>query len=459
MSYGPSYLPAEEIGPMRHSVRSRPRHGIKKETLVRGLLTVMLYLSLLRATGMWYGYPSNFDDGISVDPLPQKLMLYSLIPMIGLYFVLEPNRFLSYFRRIPILVIVVAAFSLASLVLSISFGASARGIAAVVTLTIAPLLYRRRYGNVETFRLLQNFAIFAAFANVLYLAAFPRFAIMGGSYAGMVKGLFYHKNTMGQFFAVAFIVVVSIGLPSSRLRYRMLLRWAALLLMLLLIAVSRSSTAVVMLAMGLATLAGLKGMFKIGNSGVRSFFLFFLCLILGFIGASAYLGAAQMIADAFGKDLTFSGRTNIWEQLIPLVYDKPIFGYGFALFRQPDIMEQFVRVTFDARSTHNTYLELALNIGVPGTIAWVLFLFKRLGQRITMVSAGAALNEVQAKEVAIILMIMIGAMMEAGLMLAPVVLWPLMVVCLPKDPLPSSFKMRRRKAVLPNSGRRSAVQS
>ncbi|PDT32168.1 hypothetical protein CO660_01820 [Rhizobium sp. L9] len=457
MSFGPTYVPNGNISLTRQAARSRPRHGIEKETLVRWLLTVMLYITLLRATGMWYGYPSNFDDGISVDPLPQKLMLYSLIPMMGVYFILEPNRFLSYFRRIPVLVIVVAGFSLISLALSISFGASARGVAAVTVLTIAPLLYRRRYGSVETFRLLTNFAIFAAFANVLYTVAFPRFAIMGGSYAGMVKGLFYHKNTMGQFFAVAFVVVVSIGLPAAKLRYRTLLRWTALLLMLLLIAVSRSSTAVVMLAMGLATLAGLKMMFKIGNSGVRSFFLFFLCLILGFVGASAYLGAAQLIADAFGKDLTFSGRTNIWEQLIPLVYDKPIFGYGFALFRQPEIMEQFVRVTFDARSTHNTYLELALNIGVPGTIAWVAFLFKRLGERITTVSSGAALNEVQAKEVAVMLMIMIGAMMEAGLMLAPVVLWPLMVVCLPKDSSPSSFRRKPRKPTMPNSARRLAV--
>ncbi|EJZ17255.1 O-antigen ligase family protein [Rhizobium sp. Pop5] len=455
MSYGPSYAPDGEIDLTQYA--ARPRRGIKKETLVRGLLTVMLYVTLLRATAMWYGYPSVFDEDAAVDPLPQKLMLYSLIPMIGLYFFLEPNRFLSYFRRIPVLVIVVAGFSLISIALSISFGASARGIAAVAILTIGPLLYRHRYGSVETFRLLQNFAIVAAFANVLYIIAFPRFAIMGGSYAGMVKGLFYHKNTMGQFFAVAFIVVISIGLPPSRLRYRTLFRWAALLLMLLLVAVSRSSTAVVMLAMGLATLAGLKMMFKIGNSGVRSFFLLFLCLVLGFMGASAYLGAAQLIADAFGKDLTFSGRTNIWEQLIPLIYANPIFGYGFALFRQPDIMEQFVHVTFDARSTHNTYLELALNIGVPGTVAWVVFLFKRLGQRITTVSAGAALNEVQAKEVAVILMIMIGAMMEAGLMLAPVVLWPLMVVCLPKDSSPSSFRPRPRKAALPNSRRRLAV--
>ncbi len=426
--------------------RHRP-YAIPKEKVVRLLLLTLLHLSLLRATAMWYGYPSNFDDGISVDPLPQKLMLYSLIPLIGIYFLLEPNRTLSYFKSIPKVAIMVAAFCLISLAFSVSFGASARGIAAVLILTVAPLLYRLRYGSVDTYRQLQNFCIFAAFANVLYTLAFPRFGIMAGSYAGMVKGLFYHKNTMGQFFALAFVIVLPTGMPTWRLRYRTLLRWTTLLMILGLIVVSKSSTAVVMTAVGIAAGAGVMVMQKIGNVGARSIFLFFFCLIIGIIGASAYIGAAQLVADAFGKDLTFSGRTNIWEQLIPLIYDKPIFGYGFALFRQPDIMEQYVRVTFDARSTHNTYLELALNIGLPGTILWVVFLFARLGQRITMASRNTAIRSVQSREVALILMVMIGSMMEAGLMLAPVVLWPLLVVSLPSDPRPGFYIPPRKGTV------------
>ncbi|MBX5092866.1 O-antigen ligase family protein [Rhizobium lentis] len=430
MSLGHSYLSDQDIS-LRPVARPRPRRGIRKETLVRVLLTGMFYLTLLRTTGMWYGYPSNFNEDASVDPIAQKLMLYSLIPLIGLYFVLEPNRFLSYFRRIPVLVLTVIIISIISLGVSISFGASIRGIAAVAVLTVAPLLYRCRYGSVETFRLLATFGMFAAFANILYTIALPRFGVMGGSYAGMVKGLFYHKNGLGQFCAVSFITMISLGMPRGPLRYSQLLRWAALLCTLLLIVVSKSSTAVVMVAIGVATLIGSRMMQTVRNSLARSFIVFFFCLFFGAAASFAYLGVAQMIADAFGKDLTFSGRTNIWEQLMPLVYDRPLLGYGFAVFRQPEVMEQYVALTFDARSTHNTYLELALNIGIPGMIAWTAFILQRLGGRLVTIQRSTELRATHSKEVAIILLIVVGSMMEAGMMLAPVILWPYLVVSLP----------------------------
>ncbi|MBX5068903.1 O-antigen ligase family protein [Rhizobium lentis] len=430
MSLGHSYLSDQDIS-LRPVARPRPRRGIRKETLVRVLLTGMFYLTLLRTTGMWYGYPSNFNEDASVDPIAQKLMLYSLIPLIGLYFVLEPNRFLSYFRRIPVLVLTVIIISTISLGVSISFGASIRGIAAVAVLTVAPLLYRCRYGSVETFRLLATFGMFAAFANILYTIALPRFGVMGGSYAGMVKGLFYHKNGLGQFCAVSFITMISLGMPRGPLRYSQLLRWAALLCTLLLIVVSKSSTAVVMVAIGVATLIGSRMMQTVRNSLARSFIVFFFCLFFGAAASFAYLGVAQMIADAFGKDLTFSGRTNIWEQLMPLVYDRPLLGYGFAVFRQPEVMEQYVALTFDARSTHNTYLELALNIGIPGMIAWTAFILQRLGGRLVTIQRSTELRATHSKEVAIILLIVVGSMMEAGMMLAPVILWPYLVVSLP----------------------------
>lgn len=437
MSFGHSYVSDKDIS-VQPAVRPRPRRGIRKETLVRVLLTGMFYLTLLRTTGMWYGYPTNFNEDAAVDPFPQKMMLYSLIPLIGLYFVLEPNRFLSYFRRVPILVVAVAVISFLSLAVSISFGASIRGIAAVAVLTIPPLLYRHRYGSVETFRLLATFGIFAAFANVLYTIALPRYAVMAGSYAGMVKGLFYHKNGLGQFCAVSFITMLSVGMPKGPLRYSQLLRWAALLFTLLLIVVSKSSTAVVMVAIGVATLMGSRMMQTVRNSLARSFIVFFLCLFIGAAASFAYLGVAQMIADAFGKDLTFSGRTNIWEQLMPLVYDRPLLGYGFAVFRQPEVMEQYVELTFDARSTHNTYLELALNIGVPGMIAWTAFVLQRLVGRLVTIQRSTELRATHSKEVAIILLIVVGSMTEAGMMLAPVILWPYLVVSLPISRLKSS---------------------
>ncbi|WP_259663969.1 hypothetical protein [Rhizobium bangladeshense] len=52
---------------------------MRRETLVLIVLSAIVYISLWRATGMWYGLPANFVDGINKDPLPMRLLLMSLL--------------------------------------------------------------------------------------------------------------------------------------------------------------------------------------------------------------------------------------------------------------------------------------------------------------------------------------------------------------------------------------------
>ncbi|TAV72264.1 O-antigen ligase family protein [Rhizobium leguminosarum] len=412
-----------------HRRRTASRWRVRRDVLAKLVLTVAFYAALWRATSMWYGLPANFDDGAAVDPLPMKLMLYSLIPLSGLYFLLEQRQFLRTFSRISPLIGIVAISCLTSIVFSIDRGASLKGLAAVIVLAVPPLLFRARYGNVEAFRILGRFAIAAAFINVLYTVAFPQFAIMRGSYAGMVKGAFYHKNTLGQFCSVSFVCLLSTQ-KQGRLRYSTLIRWAAMLCLLALIVATKSSTAVVLTMFGSVMLYAIRIIHVYPNRLFRSFVVALLFVLVGFAASFIYLGVASAVAEAFGKDLTFSGRTNIWEQLLPLIWDKPITGYGFAMFRQPEVMEEYVKVTFDARSTHNTYLELALNIGIPGIAAWVLFLVTRLFKKMTIVESDREGSGVRRKEIVIIILIMLGSMTEAGMMLAPFILWPHTVIAL-----------------------------
>ncbi|KPH07349.1 O-antigen ligase [Rhizobium sp. BK619] len=415
--------------PAGYHRQSVPRWRVRRDVLAKLVLTIAFYASLWRATGMWYGLPANFDDGAAVDPLPMKILLYGLIPLSGLYFLLEQKQFLRVFSRFSPFIVVVGISCLTSIVFSIDKTASLKGLAAVIVLAIPPLLYRARYGNVEAFRVLGRFAIAAAFINVLYTAAFPQFAIMRGSYAGMVKGAFYHKNTLGQFSSISFVCLLSTE-KLGRLRYSTLVRWAAMLCLLALIVATKSSTAVVLTMFGSMMLYGIRVIHIYPNRLFRSFVVFLLFVIIGFGASFVYLGVASAVAEAFGKDITFSGRTNIWEQLLPLIWDRPLTGYGFAMFRQPDVMEEYVKVTFDARSTHNTYLELALNIGIPGVTAWTLFALTRVFRKMTIVDPDPAESGARRKEIVIIILIMLGAMTEAGMMLAPFICWPHMVIAL-----------------------------
>lgn len=421
---------------------------IRKETLVRVLLTGMFYLALWRATGMWYGYPAVFGEGSDGgDSLAaMKFLLYLQMPLICLYICLEPHRVWGYLRSIPIPVAGVVISCLGSLLVSIDVSASIRGLAALTLFTLPPLLYRLRYGSAETFRSLGNFVIAAAFLNLAYTVVFPRFAVMGGSYAGMVKGLFYHKNMMGQFCAIGVIVLLSFKRPRLGLTWSTIIRIPTIAVLLLLILLSRSSTAVVMMTAGIGTILAVGVMQRVPGTYVRGGVLVALIFVLGFAVSSLYLGVAESIAEGFGKDLTFSGRTNIWEQLLPVVYERPILGYGYGAFRQPWVMEQYVNLAFEARSVHNTYLGIALDIGVPAMLLWTTFAFSRICLKIVMNQRGSTSLQWQSKEVAIILLVLTSGMMEANMMLAPNVLWPLIVMALPlsSEPSRSVRRVRRR---------------
>ncbi len=391
---------------------------------------------------MWYGLPANFEEGVGKDPAPMRVLLMSLIPLICLYCILEPKRIIALIRSASPLLGIVCLCVFLSISLSVNVGSSLRSFLAVALLTVGPIFYRARYGSVETFEGLAKFAIAAAFINILYTAAFPQFAVMRGSYAGMVKGAFYHKNMLGQFSTTNFILLLPFK-SGPRLRYFDLLRWTAMLLYLILIVLAKSSTAVVLLSIGVAVFYGMNVVQRFPGRLFRSFVVLLGFALLGFLVSVALMGVAQAVAESFGKDLTLSGRTNVWEQLLPLISERPLSGWGFALFRQPEIMEQYVRLTWDAQSTHNTYIELALNMGIPATVIWTSFVVTRLLGKMTSSPANQLVAIARRKEIVIILLILIGAFTEAGMMLAPFILWPHTVIAL--SGLGPEFASRFRK--------------
>src|SRR5690606_33605545 len=99
-------------------LRRRPRLAIRRETLVAIVLYGMAWLCLFRATGMWFGYPSTQQENASVEPATQQAMLYSLIPLIGIYCALEPMRVASAVLRIPISVVVLGGLIVVSVLFS-----------------------------------------------------------------------------------------------------------------------------------------------------------------------------------------------------------------------------------------------------------------------------------------------------------------------------------------------------
>jgi O-antigen ligase len=102
---------------------------------------------------------------------------------------------------------------------------------------------------------------------------------------------------------------------------------------------------------------------------------------LSFFGAIA-VGIAitvllPWIVNLYGKDLTFSNRTDIWSASVPVIADRPIQGYGWnGVWIERDVEPTVTLnrdIGFEAGHAHNAVLEMLLQGGVIGLGLYLVF--------------------------------------------------------------------------------------
>ena len=74
-------------------------------------------------------------------------------------------------------------------------------------------------------------------------------------------------------------------------------------------------------------------------------------------------------------DPTFTGRSDIWEFALAAVAEKPIIGHGYAAFWDDVTDRQTAKGSewaVTAAHSHNSYLDLAITIGLPGLLLVIL---------------------------------------------------------------------------------------
>lgn len=97
----------------------------------------------------------------------------------------------------------------------------------------------------------------------------------------------------------------------------------------------------------------------------------FASVILGLIGVAAAYASTALIVEALGRDLTFTGRTDIWSAVVPAIQERPWLGYGYeALFttRSAESRELIREIGHGAAHSHNGALDTMAAIGIPGLV-------------------------------------------------------------------------------------------
>ncbi len=187
-------------------------------------------------------------------------------------------------------------------------------------------------------------------------------------------GFFPHKNIMTPFLCVGVATVMIFDENPT-------LKWGTLGMIGILMVGSTSATG---LSAGVLVAVGVAWLRIYQNSqreDLRTSTVFFAASVLGFLSvAVGVVASLATITTAYGKDLTFSGRTFIWEASITAIAERPILGHGIgALFYFEEISTETDRfwreVGFKNSHAHNGPLDLMLQIGVIGMVIYAVLWF------------------------------------------------------------------------------------
>lgn len=202
------------------------------------------------------------------------------------------------------------------------------------------------------------------------IVVFPEIAARGVVFRSMNtwRGIFSQKNVLGRACLLVFCVCLIFIYRKHRLR-------AVYLLPLLpashLLFASESATAMVSIG-----LFGILYFIFIGflRSGKTARGLS-ISMLLVLIAVSVFIipYALDFAIDATGKDLTLTGRTQLWALTIDQIYQAPVGGYGLDAFFGRAEMDDFFKgtLTWIPEHAHNGLLDITIELGLIGLTLFI----------------------------------------------------------------------------------------
>nr|WP_237143347.1 O-antigen ligase [Phyllobacterium zundukense] len=215
---------------------------------------------------------------------------------------------------------------------------------------------------------------------LLYSLAFGQFQYdeLDGSYS--FTGAFSSKNQLGFFASLGIYSAFSsfFILRTSKLWRVTSLLFGSLAVYCLIVSNSATSIVATIATIVISLSLGAALMFSPRNR--RIFFTIGLVLFAAAAAIAVKAGAVEFLLGAFGKDITLTGRTYLWQEGLKAYQGSPIFGIGYQAYWVQGFSEAerlWDEFYIDGRSGfhfHNTYIEVLVELGYSGLILICLFI-------------------------------------------------------------------------------------
>jgi O-antigen ligase len=210
-------------------------------------------------------------------------------------------------------------------------------------------------------------------ASIVFALALPQYGLdLMGGHADAWKGIFNAKNYLGNMALFFLTMAVSY---CGRTRFLRIVRGSQIVFCLTAIAFSRAATAYLLTAVYIVLWLMLTTLRRFSK---KDYFVLCLLLMMSFCAAIAVVVIWHGLLFALlGKDMTLTGRTEIWRAVLDSIARRPLLGYGYQAFwlgLEGESYRVILAVSWVLAQAQNGFLDVMLEMGLAG-LAIVLLVF------------------------------------------------------------------------------------
>lgn len=272
--------------------------------------------------------------------------------------------------RRDIFLILLVALAIASVFWSSSPEFTFRRSGLLLGTTLFGVYVATRYTTSEILKLIVWTLSVGAILSVVFAVVLPRYGVMADS--GAWRGIYTHKNFLGRLMGLNAVFLLLLNPQKQTSRWAV---WLMIALSIGLVVMSKSKGALVFVVILLTVMPlyrSLRWKYIVAIPFAVSF-----VVVLGSLLTLLLENLEYIVVDKLGKDLTFTGRTYIWQAVIGMIQQRPLLGYGYTAFWQGlegPSASVLVAVDWAAPHSHNGYLDLCLDLGIVGLVFFILSL-------------------------------------------------------------------------------------
>ncbi len=226
-----------------------------------------------------------------------------------------------------------------------------------------------RYSLKEQLRLLGWTFGLALILSLLFAVGVPKYGIMGGVHAGAWRGIYPHKNVFGKVMVTSAITFLLLNKIERRHHW---LLWGAFMTSVSFLVLAVSSSALVNFVLLVLAYAAFRTFRLRYNLMVLALVSI---LLIGGGGAVWIVTHAESILSSMGRDLTLTGRTDLWPMVWDSIQNNFWLGHGYGGFwngLNGESAPIWRQLGWPVPNAHNGFLDLWIDLGLVGVVLFVI---------------------------------------------------------------------------------------